>query len=88
MDIDVFYCAAKQASSEPLARKLVQLQQPGETGRWRLRFLPDSVNQQPGYGITANGSATTRRWRPRLPNCWLSASARPVCRPRCANPCS
>lgn len=54
MDIDVFYCAAKQASSEPLARKLVQLQQPGETGRWRLRFLPDSVNQQPGYGITAN----------------------------------
>ncbi|MEO3690478.1 hypothetical protein [Roseateles paludis] len=54
MDIDVFYCAAKQASSEPLARKLLQLQQPGETGRWRLRFLPDSVNQQPGYGITAN----------------------------------
>lgn len=54
MDIDVFYCAAKQATSEPIARKLLQLQQPGETGRWRLRFLPDSVNQQPGYGITAN----------------------------------
>lgn len=54
MDVDVFYCAAKQASSEPLARKLVQLQQPGETGRWCLRFLPDSVNQQPGYGITGN----------------------------------
>ena len=75
MDIDVFYCAAKQASSGGLRASLSSCSS-GETGRWRLRFLPDSVNQQPGYGITANGSATTRRWRPRLPNCWLSASAK------------
>lgn len=54
MDVDVFYCAAKQATSESIARNVLALQQPVESGRWRLRLLPDSVNQQPGYGITSN----------------------------------
>lgn len=54
MDVDVFYCAARQATSEPIARSILALRQSGESGRWRLRFLPDSVNQQPGYGITSN----------------------------------
>ncbi|NYG34855.1 hypothetical protein HZU83_02510 [Sphaerotilus montanus] len=54
MDVDVFYCAARQATSEPVARSVLALRQSGESGRWRLRFLPDSVNQQPGYGITSN----------------------------------
>ncbi len=54
MDVDVFYCAGKRASSEPIAKDVLALKKPNESGRWRLRFLPDSVNQQPGYGITSN----------------------------------
>lgn len=54
MDVDVFYCAAKQNTAEPIAKSIVALKQPGESGRWRLRLLPESVNQQPGYGITSN----------------------------------
>lgn len=53
-DIDVFYCAGKRTTSEPLAREVVGLKGPGESGRWRLRALPESVNQQPGYGVSAN----------------------------------
>lgn len=54
MDVDVFYCASKQNTAEPIARSIVALKQPGESGRWRLRLLPESVNQQPGYGIASN----------------------------------
>lgn len=54
MDVDVFYCASKQSTSELIAKSIIALKQPGESGRWRLRLLPESVNQQPGYGITSN----------------------------------
>ncbi len=54
MDVDVFYCAARQGTAEPIARSVLTLKQPNESGRWRLRLLPESVNQQPGYGITGN----------------------------------
>lgn len=54
MDVDIFYCSAKRATSEPIAKEIFGLKGPGESGRWRLRFLPDSVNQQPGYGVTSN----------------------------------
>lgn len=54
MDVDVFYCASKQTTSEPIARSVLTIKQPNESGRWRLRLLPDSVNQQPGYGISSN----------------------------------
>ena len=53
-DIDIFYCATKKSSSEPLAQKVLTLRQQKESGRWRSRLLPDSVNQQPGYGISSN----------------------------------
>ncbi len=53
-DIDVFYCAEKRASSEPIARRIASLKEPNETGRWRLRSLPESVNQQPGYRVRSN----------------------------------
>ena len=54
MDVDIFYCAAKRATSEPIANGVLALKQPSESGRWRLRLLPESVNQQPGYGVTSN----------------------------------
>ena len=54
MDVDVFYCANKQASSEPIAKNVLALRKADETGRWRLRLLPESVNQQPGYGVVSN----------------------------------
>jgi hypothetical protein len=54
MDVDVFYCATKRATSETIAKSILALKQPSESGRWRLRLLPDSVNQQPGYGVTSN----------------------------------
>lgn len=53
-DIDIFYCAEKRASSEPVARKVAGLKQADESGRWRVRALPETVNQQPGYGVTSN----------------------------------
>lgn len=53
-DIDVFYCAAKRVSSEPVVQKILTFQKKEESGRWRPRLLPYSVNQQPGYGITSN----------------------------------
>lgn len=54
MDVDVFYCAQKQASSEPVAKNILALRKADESGRWRLRLLPESVNQQPGYGVVSN----------------------------------
>lgn len=54
MDVDVFYCASKQNTSEPIAKRIIALRKPNESGRWRPRLLPESVNQQPGYGITSN----------------------------------
>lgn len=54
MDVDVFYCASKQSTSEVIAKNIIALKQSSESGRWRLRLLPESVNQQPGYGITSN----------------------------------
>ncbi len=53
-DIDVFYCADKRASAEPLARRIVGLKLAAETGRWRVRALPETINQQPGYGVRSN----------------------------------
>jgi hypothetical protein len=54
IDVDVFYCASKIATSEPTAKKILELQQPNEEGRWRLRLLPESINKQSGYGISSN----------------------------------
>lgn len=51
-NIDFFYCDRKRATSEPLARAALDLRATGGTGRWRVRALPESVNQQPGYGIS------------------------------------
>lgn len=53
-DVDVFYCSGRQASSQPLAEKAKGLKNKDETGRWRLRSLPESINQQPGYGVSTN----------------------------------
>jgi len=50
-NVDVFYCQKKRASSEPLARAALELKGQGASGRWRVRELPDSINQQPGYGV-------------------------------------
>ncbi len=53
-DVDVFFCSQKRQSSEPIARKIASLKLPDETGRWRVRSLPETVNQQPGYGVRSN----------------------------------
>lgn len=53
-DIDIFYCAAQSTQSEPLANKVLTVRGSQENGRWRVRLLPDSVNQQPGYRIAQN----------------------------------
>lgn len=53
-DIDIFYCADRRSSSEPVARRLAALKQADESGRWRVRALPETVNQQPGYGVRSN----------------------------------
>lgn len=53
-NVDIFYCEKKQASAEPAARRALSLKQASDTGRWRLRALPESINQQPGYGINEN----------------------------------
>lgn len=53
-NVDFFYCEKKRATSEPLARAALGLRSGGETGRWRVRALPESVNQQPGYGISTS----------------------------------
>lgn len=53
-NVDLFYCEKKKQTSEPIARKALSLKQPSDTGRWRLRALPESINQQVGYGINTN----------------------------------
>jgi len=53
-NVDVFYCEAKQASSKTLAEKALQVRKPADTGRWRVRLLPESINQQPGYAVKTN----------------------------------
>jgi len=54
IDVDVFFCAEKLATSEPIAKRVIDLKLPSETGRWRPRLLPESINRQPGYGIVTN----------------------------------
>ncbi len=53
-DIDVFYCANKRETSEPIAQQVAALKLPSETGRWRVRALPETINQQPGYQIQSS----------------------------------
>jgi hypothetical protein len=53
-NIDFFFCETKRTTSEPLARAALTLKSKGDTGRWRVRLLPESINQQPGYGVTNN----------------------------------
>ncbi|HYD80089.1 MAG TPA: hypothetical protein VEC06_09805 [Paucimonas sp.] len=53
-NVDFFFCEDKQPTSEPLARAARDLKSPSDTGRWRVRALPRTINQQPGYSITVN----------------------------------
>jgi hypothetical protein len=53
-NIDLFYCEAQRAVAEPLARAVLAARQAGDKGRWRVRSLPESVNQQPGYGVASS----------------------------------
>jgi hypothetical protein len=53
-NVDIFYCEVKRATSEPLARAALQLRTSGDTGRWRVRELPESINRQPGYGVATS----------------------------------
>ena len=53
-NVDFFFCERNRASSEPIARDALSLKGAGGTGRWRVRLLPESINQQPGYGVTSN----------------------------------
>jgi hypothetical protein len=53
-NVDFFYCENKKATSESIARAAMGLKSASDTGRWRLRSLPESINQQPGYQIDSN----------------------------------
>ncbi|HEX3233174.1 MAG TPA: hypothetical protein VHR41_03180 [Gemmatimonadales bacterium] len=53
-NVDFFFCERKRATSEPIARAALNIKGKGDTGRWRVRLLPESINQQPGYGIAGN----------------------------------
>ena len=53
-NVDFFYCEKKQESSEPLARAALSLKAGTDSGHWRVRALPESINQQPGYAIHTN----------------------------------
>ena len=53
-NVDIFYCEKTRTTSEPLARTALSLKASSDTGRWRVRSLPESINQQPGYSIHAN----------------------------------
>lgn len=52
--VDIFYCEQTQNRSKPLADKFRSTQTAKDTGEWRLRLLPASVNKQPGYRLSAN----------------------------------
>jgi len=52
--LDFFYCESTKATSEPIARKALALKTATDTGQWRIRALPESINQQPGYSIRNN----------------------------------
>jgi hypothetical protein len=53
-NVDFFYCEDKTPSSESVARSLLSLKTSSSTGRWRVRALPVSINEKPGYGIKSN----------------------------------
>jgi hypothetical protein len=53
-NVDFFYCEKTRATSEPIAQTALLLKSASDTGRWRIRTLPESINQQPGYSIQSN----------------------------------
>lgn len=53
-NVDIFFCEEKRVTSELVAKAALNLKSEDDTGRWRVRLLPESINQQPGYGITGN----------------------------------
>jgi len=53
-NVDFFYCEDKTPLSESVARSLLSLKTSSSTGRWRVRSLPVSINEKPGYGIKSN----------------------------------
>jgi hypothetical protein len=53
-NIDFFFCEKKQPTSKPLAQAALSLKSASDTGQWRIRALPESINQQPGYSIQSN----------------------------------
>lgn len=53
-NVDVFYCAMRQTSAKPLAEAALTLRPGTMQTLWRLRALPDSINQQAGYSISDN----------------------------------
>lgn len=53
-NLDIFFCEKRRATSEPLANAVRELDPKSEGTRWRVRALPESINQQPGYGINGN----------------------------------
>lgn len=50
-NVDFFFCESKRATSEPIVKASLALKGKNDSGRWRSRLLPESINQQPGYGI-------------------------------------
>lgn len=53
-NVDLFFCESKRATSEPIVKAALSLKGKTDLGRWRVRLLPESINQQPGYGIGNN----------------------------------
>lgn len=52
--VDIFYCEQTQSRSKPIADKFRSTRTETDTGEWRVRLLPESVNRQPGYRLNAN----------------------------------
>ena len=54
LNIDLFYCEDTRVRYEPLIAQAMDLKSGNSRGRWRKRLLPNSVNDQAGYGIHSN----------------------------------
>jgi hypothetical protein len=54
LNVDVFYCDERKATSQPVATVARGVEVGADSGRWRLRSLPESINQRPGYQISSN----------------------------------
>jgi hypothetical protein len=54
MRVDIFYCATTENISKPFADSAMELRDSSFIQRWRIRVLPEEINNRSGYNVHRN----------------------------------